>query len=77
MPTEEVNAAFLARSRAMTFDQARAALDDARDRLRTAFSVRTNPSAAVKDVFTECTVEHYAEHVPMLRRLTGSEGSVA
>jgi hypothetical protein len=76
-PTEEVNAAFLARSRAMTREQARVALDDARDRLRAAFSAQTDPSDGVKDVFKECTVDHYAEHVPMLRRLTGSEGSVA
>ena len=76
-PTEEVNAAFLARSRAMTRDEARAALDDARDRLRAAFAAQTRPSDGVKDVFKECTVDHYAEHVPMLRRLTGSEGSVA
>ncbi|HEX3299905.1 MAG TPA: maleylpyruvate isomerase N-terminal domain-containing protein [Actinomycetota bacterium] len=76
-PTEEVNAAFLARSRAMTPDEARAALDDARDRLRAAFSAQTRPADGVKDVFKECTVDHYAEHVPMLRRLTGSEGSVA
>lgn len=76
-PTEEVNAAFLARSRAMTLEQARVALADARDRLRAAFSAQTDPSDGVKDVFKECTVDHYAEHVPMLRRLTGSEGSVA
>jgi hypothetical protein len=61
----------------MTLEQARAALDDARDRLRALFSAQTHPSDGVKDVFTECTVDHYAEHVPMLRRLTGSEGSVA
>jgi len=76
-PTEEVNAAFLARSRAMTLEQARAALDAGRDRLRAAFSAQTHPSQGVKDVFTECTVDHYAEHLPMLRLLTGSEGSVA
>ena len=61
----------------MTLDEARGALGDARDRLRAAFSAQTRPSDGVKDVFTECTVDHYAEHVPMLRRLTGSEGSVA
>jgi len=76
-PTEEVNAAILARSRQMTLTEARAALNDARDRLRAVFSAQTHPSADVKDVFKECTVDHYAEHVPMLRRLTGSEGSVA
>ncbi len=77
LPTQEVNAAFLARSRQMTSAEARTALNDARDRLRAAFSAQTRPSDAVKDVFKECTVDHYAEHVPMLRRLTGSEGSVA
>jgi hypothetical protein len=76
-PTEEVNAAILARSRQMTLSEARTALSDARDRLRAAFSAQTRPSDDVKDVFKECTVDHYAEHVPMLRRLTGSEGSVA
>ena len=77
LPTEEVNAGFLSRSRGMTLAEARTALNDARDRLRAAFSAQTRPSDAVKDVFKECTVDHYAEHVPMLRRLTGSEGSVA
>jgi hypothetical protein len=76
-PTDEVNAGFLARSRAMTLPEARTALNDARDRLRAAFSAQTRPSDGVKDVFKECTVDHYAEHVPMLRRLTGSGGSVA
>jgi hypothetical protein len=76
-PTEEVNAGFLARSREMPLPDARRALEDARDRLRAAFTARAHPSGAVKEVFRECTVDHYAEHVPMLRRLTGSEGSVA
>jgi len=76
LPTEEVNAGFLARSREMTLDEARRALGDARDRLRTAFSALAHPSAGSKDVFKECTVDHYAEHEPMLRRLTGSGGSV-
>jgi Mycothiol maleylpyruvate isomerase N-terminal domain len=76
-PAEEVNAAFLARSRRMTLEEARAELDTARDRLRAAFAAQAHPSQDVKDVFAECTVGHYAEHVPMLRRLTGSEGSVA
>ena len=76
LPTDEVNAGFLARSREMTLDQARRALDDARDRLRTAFTVLARPSEGSKDVFKECTVDHYAEHEPMLRRLTGSGGSV-
>ena len=76
LSTEEVNAGFLARSREMTLDEARRALEDARDRLRTAFTVLPHPSAGSKDVFKECTVDHYAEHEPMLRRLTGSGGSV-
>jgi Mycothiol maleylpyruvate isomerase N-terminal domain len=76
LPTEEVNAGFLARSREMTLEEARHALEDARDRLRTAFTVLAHPSEGSKDVFKECTVDHYAEHEPMLRRLTGSGGSV-
>jgi hypothetical protein len=76
LPTEDVNAGFLVRSREMTLDEARRALEDARDRLRTAFTVLPHPSAGSKDVFKECTVDHYAEHEPMLRRLTGSGGSV-
>jgi hypothetical protein len=77
LPTDEVNAAILARSRSMPPGEARGTLARARDRHRAAFSSRTHPSEAVKDVFKECTVEHYAEHMPMLRRLTGSAGSVA
>jgi hypothetical protein len=76
LPTEEVNAGFLARSREMTLDEARHALEDARDRLRTAFTVLAHPSEGSKDVFKECSVDHYAEHEPMLRRLTGSGGWV-
>lgn len=76
-PTDEVNAGFLARSRGMSLADARRALEDARDRLRAAFTARAHPTDAIKEVFRECTVDHYAEHVPMLRRLTGSEGSVA
>ena len=76
LPTEEVNAGFLARSREMTPDEARRALEEARERLRTAFTVLAHPSEGSKDVFKECTVDHYAEHEPMLRRLTGSGGSV-
>lgn len=76
-PTEDVNAEFLERSRNMSLGDARRALDDARDRLRAAFTARARPTGAIKDVFRECTVDHYAEHMPMLRRLTGSEGSVA
>jgi hypothetical protein len=52
------------------------ALNDARDRLRAAFTGRSVATDAIKDVFRECTVDHYAEHMPMLRRLTGSGGSV-
>ena len=76
LPTDEVNARFLARSREMTPEKARHALEDARNRLRTAFTVLAHPSEGSKDVFKECTVDHYAEHEPMLRRLTGSGGSV-
>jgi hypothetical protein len=76
-PTDEVNAGFLEASRAMSFQQARAELDDARARMRTMFTALAEPSAGAKDVFRECTVEHYDEHLPKLRRLTGTAGPVA
>jgi hypothetical protein len=69
--TDEVNAGFLAASRSMTFAEARRGLDDARARLRAGFTALGEPTAGAKDVFRECTVEHYDEHTPMLRRLSG------
>lgn len=77
LPTDEVNAGFLAESAAMAFADARRELHDARARLRSAFTSLSAPSDGAKDVFTECTTDHYAEHLPLLRRLTGSPGSVA
>jgi hypothetical protein len=69
--TDEVNAGFLAASRSMTFAEARRGLDDARARLRAGFTALGEPTAGAKDVFRECTVEHYDEHTPMLRLLSG------
>jgi Mycothiol maleylpyruvate isomerase N-terminal domain len=77
VPTDEVNAAFLAESRSMSFAVARRELHDARGRLRAAFTALPEPSEGAKDVFVECTIDHYAEHLPKLRHLTGTEGSVA
>jgi hypothetical protein len=77
LPTDEVNAGFLAESRSMSFTGARQELHDARARMRSSFTALSEPSAGAKDVFKECTVDHYDEHLPMLRRLTGSAGSVA
>jgi hypothetical protein len=76
-PTDEVNAGFLAESQSMSFTEARQELHDARARMRASFTALAEPSAGAKDVFRECTVDHYDEHLPMLRRLTGSSGSVA
>jgi hypothetical protein len=70
--TDVVNAGFLAASKDMTFGQARLELADARNRMRAGFTALGDPSEGAKEVFRECTVEHYAEHLPMLRRLTGS-----
>jgi hypothetical protein len=72
LDTDVVNAGFLAASRTMTHAEARLELDEARNRQRAAFTALGPPSEGAKDVFRECTVEHYAEHLPMLRRLTGS-----
>jgi hypothetical protein len=61
----------------MSFEEARGELHDARARMRSAFTALAAPSAGAKDVFRECTVEHYDEHLPKLRRLTGTAASVA
>jgi len=77
LDTDVVNAGFLAASRSMTFAEARLGLDEARSRLRAALTALSGPSAGAKEAFRECTVEHYEEHMPLLRRLTGSPGPVS
>jgi hypothetical protein len=75
-PTDEINAALLADAQGMTFGQARLGLEDARSGLRAALVALPAPSVAAKEAFAESSVEHYEEHLPMLRRLTGSAGDV-
>ena len=72
LPTDEVNARILAASRDLSFGEARLELDGARDRLRGALAALARPTGPAKEAFQESTVEHYDEHRPMLRRLTGS-----
>ena len=74
---DEVNAGFLAESRDLSFGQARLALEEARSRLRAALTGLSDPAEGAKRAFHDSTVDHYEEHLPMLRRLTGSDGSVA
>jgi len=74
---DEVNAGFLAESRDLSFGEARLALEDARSRLRAALTGLPGPTAGAKRAFHDSTVDHYEEHLPMLRRLTDSDGSVA
>jgi hypothetical protein len=74
---DEVNAGFLAESRELSFGQARLALEEARSRLRAALTGLSEPAEGAKRAFHDSTVDHYEEHLPMLRRLTGSDGSVA
>ena len=74
---DEVNAGFLAESRKLSFGQARLALEEARSHLRVALTGLSEPAARAKRAFHDSTVDHYEEHLPMLRRLTGSDGSVA
>ncbi len=74
---DEVNAGFLAASRDLSFGQARLALEEARSQLRAALTGLSEPTEGAKRAFHDSTVDHYVEHLPMLRRLTGSDGSVA
>ena len=77
LATDELNAGFLAASRELTFGAARLALEEARSRLRATLTGLPAPAAGAKRAFHDSTVEHYEEHLPMLGRLTGSDGSVA
>jgi hypothetical protein len=77
LATDEINAGFLAASRDLAFGEARLALEEARARLRAALTGLPEPAARAKRAFHDSTVEHYEEHLPMLRRLIGSDGSVA
>jgi hypothetical protein len=74
--TDAFNAGVLDASHAMDFGEARLGLDEARARLRSALSSLATPSDGAKEAFHSCTVEHYEEHLGMLRRLTGSGGDV-
>jgi hypothetical protein len=77
LATDEINAGFLAASRDLAFGETRLALEEARSRLRAALTGLSAPAERAKRAFHDSTVEHYEEHLPMLRRLTGSDGSVA
>ena len=77
LDTDALNAGFLAASRDRSFGEARLALEEARSRLRAALTGLSEPAARAKRAFHDSTVEHYEEHLPMLGRLTGSDGSVA
>ena len=70
------NAGSLAASRPRSFGETRLALEEARNRLRRALSSLSAPSDGAKEAFFSSTVEHYEEHLPMLRSLTGSTGDV-
>jgi hypothetical protein len=74
--TDGINAQALAASREMSFGEARLELDEARSRLRAALSGLAEPSTDAKEAFHASTVEHYDEHISMLRRLTGSGDDV-
>jgi hypothetical protein len=74
---DELNAGFLAESRELSFGQARLTLEEARSHLRAVLTGLSEPTEKAKRAFHDSTVDHYEEHLPMLRRLTGSDGSVA
>ena len=74
---DEQNATFLTESQTLSFDETRLTLEEARSRLRAALTGLAEPAKRAKRAFHDSTVDHYEEHLPMLRRLTGSDGSVA
>ena len=74
---DEQNATFLTESQTLSFDETRLTLEEARSRLRAALTALAEPAKRAKRAFHDSTVDHYEEHLPMLRRLTGSDGSVA
>ena len=74
--TDEVNAEFLAASRDLATGAARLEMEEARALLRATLTTLSAPTADAKRAFVDSTTEHYEEHLPMLRRLTGTDGSV-
>ena len=77
LAVDAFNAEALAASHGVPFGHARLALDEARSRLRAALAALSEPADGAKDAFRSSTTEHYEEHLPMLRGLTGSAGDVA
>ena len=75
---DEVNAGFLAESRDAVLrpGETRIGRSPIRGCARRS-PVCPNPPSGAKRAFHDSTVDHYEEHLPMLRRLTGSDGSVA
>lgn len=72
LDVDAFNAETLAASADLGFGEARLELDDARNRLRTALASLPAPRDGAKEALSSSTVEHYEEHLAMLRRLTGS-----
>jgi hypothetical protein len=70
------NARTLASSCEASFGEVRLELDEARNRLRAALSRLSEPTEGAKEAFFSSTVQHYEEHLSMLRSLTGSTQDV-
>jgi hypothetical protein len=66
---DELNARWLAEGASVVPADARAALDDARMRVRLAFASLPAPSAGAMRAFVDDTTDHYEEHVEALRSL--------
>ena len=75
---EEINARFLAEGRNVAAADTRPAMEDARGRMREAFSSLVTPTDLAKRAFRIATIEHYAEHLAQIRALVpGLEGDPA
>jgi hypothetical protein len=66
---DELNARWLAEGASLDPADARAALDEARMRVRLAFASLPAPSADAMRAFVDDTTDHYEEHVEALRSL--------
>ncbi|HEX6844004.1 MAG TPA: maleylpyruvate isomerase N-terminal domain-containing protein [Actinomycetota bacterium] len=71
-----LNERFLAESAETSYDVARLRLEEARTALRNALAGLASPSDLALETFVDNTVDHYAEHEPTLRWLSGGAGTV-
>jgi hypothetical protein len=67
--TDAINARELERSRAMTWRDVHAGLNERRQRMLAAWIAEAEPAGDPQEWFESETIEHYDEHSPQLRAL--------